>query len=83
VLNETTQRVFYEGQIIGETDVYLQRDRTENYISLTKVYVVKFDSYIFHSIMKTFPEIEAEVQLLAIHREKMRKARLRQRDMLK
>mmetsp|Transcript_44415 Transcript_44415/g.43086 ORF Transcript_44415/g.43086 Transcript_44415/m.43086 type:complete len:152 (-) Transcript_44415:1553-2008(-) len=82
VLNETTQRMFYEGSIIGETDIYYDRDRTENYIALTKVYTVKYDSYVFKSIMKSFPMIEEEIGILASHREKLRKNKLRQRDML-
>jgi hypothetical protein len=47
VHNESTDRIFSTGAILGESDIHFKRDRIENYIALTKVYALKFEKDVF------------------------------------
>ncbi len=49
---------------------------------MTKVYTLKYDSYVFKSILENFEDIRIEMEDMAEERENLRLARKRQNDML-
>ena len=51
VLNRISKTIFTEGNMIGETDIYYnKRERVEEYITLSKVYIIAVDYYEFNQI---------------------------------
>lgn len=72
VLNETTGRTLTIGAMFGEGDIIFKRDRKDQYIADTEVYMFKYERKIFEHMMRQYKEMGKEVRELALEREKVR-----------
>ncbi len=58
--------------MFGETDLVFKRERKDQYVADTEVYIFKYERKVFEIIMKQYSDIESEVTNLALEREKVR-----------
>lgn len=82
VQNCVTKRALGPGSLLGETDFVYKRERAESYVAITDVFVLKYEISVFENILEQFPEIKAEIDLMARKREKMRLVTIRQGSLI-
>ena len=62
-------KYYLEGTIFGETDIVMNRLRTDTYMSRGDCYILKLDKQVFYQIMDEFPEFKEDIDKIVAERE--------------
>jgi len=80
VINMLSKRSFGEGSIFGITDIIYKRKRLENIIADSDWSMLMFERANFEKLLADFPDIDAEVRMLAQSRDELIQAVLKDKE---
>ena len=58
--------------MIGESDVFLKRRRTESFITKNDTFALKMESIVFYEMIQEFNDIKLEIEEIVAQKEATR-----------